>query len=196
MAAWVPCLAVLLASWGLGEGAPLTRWPCPAPATAGAGHGQERYEPAPTRVHGDVQHEAGLGRADGDLPPAHHPVWRPVRASPSVGRCPPSSTHPSKGCLQRGRGGPEALGRQAQKTLCSDSVTSGCRLSIGSHLGCVAQPDSLFSLSSWMPIRGWAAETSQCHLPWWFPWLEGAKNWNRRVVGADVYVRQDHGSCI
>lgn len=120
----------MFASWGLGEGAPLTRRPCPAPATAGAGHGQERYEPAPARVHGDVQHEAGLGRADGDLPPAHHPVWRPVRASPSVGCCPPSSTPPSKGCLQRGRGGPEPLGRQARKTLCSDSVTSGCRLSL------------------------------------------------------------------
>lgn len=34
----------------------------------GVGHSQERHEPPPARVHGDVQHEEGSGRADGDLP--------------------------------------------------------------------------------------------------------------------------------
>lgn len=47
--------------------------------SAGAGHSQERHEPPPARVHGDVQHETGLGRADGDLPPAHQRLSRQVR---------------------------------------------------------------------------------------------------------------------
>lgn len=33
----------------------------------GIGHGKERHEPSLARVHGDVQHEARPGRADGDL---------------------------------------------------------------------------------------------------------------------------------
>ena len=46
--------------------------------TAGAGHGQERHEPAPARVHGDVLHEEGSRCSDGDLQEAHHTEWRQV----------------------------------------------------------------------------------------------------------------------
>lgn len=38
----------------------------------GTGHGQERHEPAPARVHGDVLDEERPGRTDGDLQEADH----------------------------------------------------------------------------------------------------------------------------
>lgn len=66
-----------------------------SPFAAGAGHGQERHEPPPARVHGDVQHEAGpetqmetcrwpTGGAPQTGTPAAFPCARARAAAPRV----------------------------------------------------------------------------------------------------------------
>lgn len=49
------------------------------PASAGTGYSQERHEPPPARVHGDVFDEERAGRPDGDLQETHHTERRQVR---------------------------------------------------------------------------------------------------------------------
>ena len=49
------------------------------PGSAGTGDGQERHEPPPARVHGDVFDEERPGRPDGDLQETHHSERRQVR---------------------------------------------------------------------------------------------------------------------
>lgn len=46
---------------------------------AGTGYSQERHEPPPARVHGDVFDEERPGRPDGDLQETHHTERRQVR---------------------------------------------------------------------------------------------------------------------
>lgn len=47
-------------------------------SSAGTGHSEERHEPPPARVHGDVFNEERPGCPDGDLQEAHHTEWRQV----------------------------------------------------------------------------------------------------------------------
>lgn len=47
--------------------------------SAGTGYSQERHEPPPARVHGDVFDEERPGRPDGDLQETHHTERRQVR---------------------------------------------------------------------------------------------------------------------
>ncbi|MEQ2213380.1 hypothetical protein XENOCAPTIV_014114, partial [Xenoophorus captivus] len=46
--------------------------------SAGTGHSQERHEPPPARVHGDVFHEERAGCSDGDLQETHNAERRQV----------------------------------------------------------------------------------------------------------------------
>lgn len=53
-------------------------------SSAGTGHSEERHEPPPARVHGDVFNEERPGCPDGDLQEAHHTEWRQVTHTHSI----------------------------------------------------------------------------------------------------------------
>uniref|UniRef100_A0A4W6FSK2 Intermediate filament family orphan 1 n=1 Tax=Lates calcarifer TaxID=8187 RepID=A0A4W6FSK2_LATCA len=51
---------------------------CFPSCSVGTGDSEERHEPSPARVHGDVFDEKRAGRPDGDLQETHYTEWRQV----------------------------------------------------------------------------------------------------------------------